>query len=166
MNRREKEYNLRIMYIPMKRDILTISALLLVIIFLAIWFSSTPAYVPYSSTLFSQQAKFEGFSTKKSLEYSSTTNNSAVDGPVSGYLLQSASGIQSVPGFGVFNTPDIASKEKLDIYSDAPGDLNAEGSGYYNSRGSLVLDENMKKMLSTRGANSTGQPTQIGGSAV
>lgn len=150
----------------MKRDILTISGLFLVIIFLAIWFSTTSAYVPYSSTLFSEQANFEGFSTKNALEYSSTSNNSAVDGPVSGYLIQPAVGITSTSGFGIFNSPDVASKAKIDIYSDAPGDLNSNGYGYYNSRGPLVLDDNMKKLLSTRGANATGQPTQIGGSAV
>ena len=59
----------------MNKDILTVSGLFLVIIFLAIWFSTTPAYVPYSSTIFSNQANYEGFSTKNSLEYSSTSNN-------------------------------------------------------------------------------------------
>lgn len=150
----------------MNKDFLTVSGLFLVIIFLAIWFSTTTAYVPYSSTLFSNQANYEGFSTKNSLEYSSMTNNSPIDGPVSGYLIEPAVGITSTSGFGIFNSTDVASKAKIDIYSDAPGDLNSTGYGYYNSKGPLVLDDNMKKMLSTRGANATGQPTQIGGSAV
>jgi hypothetical protein len=118
----------------MKKDILTVSALFLVIIFLAIWFSTTPAYVPYSSTIFSKQAKFEGFSNN---EYSNASDNSAIDSPVSGYLIQSASsGPKVVSGFrrdGIFNSPDVAISEKLDIYSNAKGDLNSEGSGYYNS---------------------------------
>lgn len=151
----------------MKKDILTISALFLVIIFLAVWFSTTPAYVPYSSTIFSKQAAFEGFSTQ---EYSKSSDNSAIDSSVSDYLFQSvSSGPKIVSGFrrdGVFNAPDVAVKEKLDIYSDAKGDINAEGYGYYNSMGSLVLDEKMKKMLTTRGMNSTGSSSQVGGSAV
>jgi hypothetical protein len=162
------KYNLSNMY--MKKDILTVSALFLVIIFLAIWFSTTPAYVPYSSTIFSKQAKFEGFSTRMAQEYSSASDNSAIDSPVSGYLIQPVSaGPKAVAGFrrnGVFNTPDVAISEKLDIYSEAKGDLNAEGYGYYNSMGSLVLDDKMKSLLMTRGMNASGSPSQIGGAAV
>ena len=162
------KYNLSIMY--MKKDILTVSALFLVIIFLAVWFSTTPAYVPYSSTIFSKQAKFEGFSTRMAQEYSSVSNNSAIDSPVSGYLMNPvSSGPKAVSGFrrnGVFNTPDVAISEKIDIFSDAKGDLNAEGYGYNNSMGSLVLDDKMKSMLTTRGMNASGSPSQIGGAAV
>ena len=159
-----------IMYIAMKRDFLTISALFLVIIFLAIWFSTTPAYVPYSSTIFSKQASFEGFTYRNAQNYSSSSNNSAIDSDVSDYLIKPiTSGPKAVSGFrrdGVFNTPDAAIAEKLDIFSDAPGKLDAEGSGYYNSMGSLVLDDKMKKMLSTRGLNASGSPSQVGGSPV
>ena len=151
----------------MKKDILTVSALFLVIIFLAIWFSTTPAYVPYSSTIFSKQAKFEGFSTN---EYSNASDNSTIDSSVSNNLIKPpSSGPKVVSGFrrdGIFNSPDVAISEKLDIYSNAKGDLNSEGSGYYNSMGSLVLDDNMKKMLTTRGMNASGSPSQIGGAAV
>lgn len=151
----------------MKKDILTVSALFLVIIFLAIWFSTTPAYVPYSSTIFSKQAKFEGFSTN---EYSNSSDNSTIDSSVSNNLIKPlSSGPKVVSGFrrdGIFNSPDVAISEKLDIYSNAKGDLNSEGYGYYNSMGSLVLDDNMKKMLTTRGMNASGSPSQIGGAAV
>jgi hypothetical protein len=151
----------------MKKDILTVSALFLVIIFLAIWFSTTPAYVPYSSTIFSKQAKFEGFSTQ---DYSSQSNNSAIDSSVSNNLIQPvSSGPKVVSGFrrdGVFNLPDVAISEKLDIYSNAKGDINYDGYGYFNSTGPLRLDDNMKKMLTTRGMNSTGVSSEIAGSPV
>ena len=154
----------------MKKDILTISALFLVIIFLAVWFSTTPAYVPYSSTIFSKQAKFEGFSTHMAQEYSNASDNSAIDTSVSSYLINPVStGPKAVTGFrkdGVFNTPDVAISEKIDIFSDAKGDLNATGYGYNNSMGSLVLDDNMKSMLTTRGMNASGSSSQIGGAAV
>jgi hypothetical protein len=165
-----EEYYIRIMYIQMKKDILTISALFLVIIFLAMWFSSTSSYVPYTATIFSKQASFEGFASRSTQEYASASDNSAIDSAASSHLIQPIiDGPKAVPGFrkfGVFNTPDVASTEKLDIYSNAPGDLNAEGYGYYNSRGSLVLDDKMKSLLSTRGANASGVPAQVGGSAV
>ena len=158
------------MYIEMKKDILTVFALFFVIMFLACWFSTTASYVPYSSTIISKQARFEGFSGAASYNYSSAYDNSSIDSSVSSYLVQPISnGPKVVSGFrrdGVFNTPDAAVSEKLDIFSDAPGKLDSEGSGYYNSMGSLVLDDNMKKMLSTRGMNASGSPSQIGGSSV
>jgi hypothetical protein len=157
------------MYILMKQDIITVAILFVVIIGVALWFSSTPSYVPYSSTVFSNQAKFEAFSTRKSVEYSSAENNSALDGPVSTFLIEQPSGPKAVGGFagaGVFKSPDMAFTEKLDIYSQAKGSLNSEGYGYYNSRGSLELDPNMKKMLQTRGGNMTGSSSTIGGSPV
>jgi hypothetical protein len=154
----------------MKTDSIIVIVLFLVIIGIAIWFSSTSSYVPYSSTVFSQQAKFEAFSTRNGTEYSTVGDNAAVDGPVTNYLINpvSASGPKAVAGFagvGVFNNPEVATKEKLDIYSQASGSLTGEGYGYYNSRGPLVLDANMKNMLQTRGGNS-GASSIIGGSPV
>jgi hypothetical protein len=152
----------------MKTDSITVSVLFVVIISIALWFSSTPSYVPYSSTVFSNQARFEAFSTRKGVEYSTTSDNSSIDSPVSSYLLNPpSSGAKAVSGFegvGVFNTPDVATAEKLDIYSQAKGSLNAEGYGYYNSMGPLILDGNMKNMLQTRGGNSTGSSSVVGGS--
>lgn len=158
------------MYI-MKQDIIIVSVLFVLIILVAMWFSSTPSYIPYSSTIFSNQARFEGFSTRNGVEYSSVKDNSALDGPVTNYLLakQDAKAAKAVPGFegvGVFLPPDQASAEKLDIYSQATGSLTAEGYGYYNSQGPLVMDANMKKMLQTRGGNTTGVSSSIGGSTV
>lgn len=63
--------------------------------------------------------------------------------------------------FGVFCTPS-SKPEQIDIYSQAKGDISCNGLGYFNSRGSLCMDENMKKMLSTRGANATSGNGQIG----
>jgi hypothetical protein len=162
------EYNLTNMY--MKTDSITVIVLFLVIIGIAIWFSTTPSYVPYSSTVFSQQARFEAFSTRRGVGYSTVGDNAAVDGPVSQYLINPvSSGPKAVAGFGgvgVFNTPEVATKEKLDIYSQAEGSLTSEGYGYYNSRGPLVLDAKMKQMLQTRGGNISGASSSLGGSPV
>ena len=154
----------------MKKDILIVSVLFALIIGVALWFSSSPSYVPYYSTIFSNQAKFEGFSTRNGVEYTTASDNTVLDGPVTNYLINpSSAGPKAVSGFegvGVFNSPEVASKEKLDIYSQAKGDLNADGYGYYNSRGPLVLDQNMKNQLQTRGGNTTGSYANIGGSPV
>jgi hypothetical protein len=63
--------------------------------------------------------------------------------------------------FGVFCTPDTQ-PHHIDIYSQAKGDASCDGLGYFNSRGSLCMDDNMKNMLSTRGTNATGGNGQIG----
>ena len=63
--------------------------------------------------------------------------------------------------YGVFCTPSSGS-QSIDIFSQAKGDISCNGLGYFNSRGSLCLDENMKKMLSTRGTNAVGGNGQIG----
>ena len=54
----------------------------------------------------------------------------------------------------------------MDIYSQAKGSLDGEGNTYFNSQGPLQFDDNMKKQLSTRGMNSSGAPSILGGSAV
>ena len=166
-----REHYLQNMYIKMKKDILTISVLFVVIISIALWFSSTPSYIPYSATLFSNHARFEGFSTKAGVEYSKASDNSAIDGPVEDYLLAAPSGARAVGGFagvGVFNSPEVATKEKLDIYSEAKGSISTDGSangyGYFNSRGPLVLTTEMKDMLQTRGGNTRGCSSTVGGS--
>jgi len=152
----------------MKKDVLTIAVLFLVIIFVALWFSSTPSYVPYSASIFSNYSKFEPFSTQSSQEYSSASDNTVVDGPVSSYLFSKpTTGPKAVAGFGgvgVFNNPDAATSEKLDIYSQAKGSLTSDGYGYYNSRGPLVLTSEMKNQLQTRGGNTTGCSSTVGGS--
>jgi len=152
----------------MKNDIIIVSVLFIAIIIIALWFSSTPAYVPYSSTLISGAAKFEGFSPRMSpLEYSSATDNSALDGSIMNFAINGdksdCKSVGGYNGYGVFCNPS-SPPEKVDIYSQAKGSLEGQGYGYYNSQGSLQLDENMKKQLSTRGMNATGTPSVIAGS--
>jgi hypothetical protein len=150
----------------MKKDIVVVSLLFIAIITLALWFSSCPAYIPYSSTIARGPAKYEGFS---SLEYSSATDHSVVDSPVADYELnQTSQGSKPVSGFdgyGVFTHPN-SSPESVDIYSQAKGSLDGPGYGYYNSQGPLQLSDNMKKQLSTRGMNASGAASIIGGAAV
>lgn len=148
----------------MKKDIVIVSLLFIAIIVLTLWFSSSPAYIPYSSSIASGPARYEGFS---SLEYSSTKDNSVVDGPVSEYAInKAATDSKSVLGFsGVFRDPS-SEPETVDIYSQAKGSLTGDSYGYYNSQGPIQMDDNMKKQLSTRGMNATGLPSVVAGSPV
>lgn len=154
----------------MKRDILIVSFLFFVIILLSIWFSGTSSYVPYSSSIFSQQAKFEGFSSRGSpLEYSSVSNNSALDGTVMKHAINgdksNCKSVTGYAGYGVFCDPNYTAGDEIDIYSQATGSLEESGFGYYNSKGPLKLDDKMKQLLQTRGMNASGVSSVIGGAA-
>jgi len=69
--------------------------------------------------------------------------------------------VDGFPGYGVFCSPSSA-PQTIDIFSQAKGDVTCESLGYSNSRGPICMDENMKRMLTTRGANATGGNSQIG----
>jgi hypothetical protein len=104
----------------------------------------------------------EGFS----LEYTGVSAPTAAIDDV--YALQKTSPdsseckkVDGFPGYGVFCTPSSA-PQTIDIFSQAKGDLTCESLGYSNSRGPICMDENMKRMLTTRGANATGGNSQIG----
>lgn len=153
----------------MKRDTVVVFFLFFVIILLSIWFSGTSSYVPYSSTIFSQQATFEGFSSRTHpLEYSSTTNNSSLDGTIMKYAINgdksNCKSVSGYSGYGVFCDPASTGQDEIDIYSQAEGSLANEGYGYYNSKGPLKLDDKMKQLLQTRGMNASGVSSVIGGS--
>ena len=72
----------------MKRDMLIVFSLFIIIILISLWFSSTPTYIPYSSSISSNHANFEAFGTLP-LEYSTVSKNTALDGGSSNYLIQS-----------------------------------------------------------------------------
>ena len=150
----------------MKKDFLIVFLLFIFIIILALWFSSTSSYVPYSSSMMSGPAKFEGFSN---LEYSNSKDNSALDGTVMSFSIASDKStcktVDGYSGYGVFCDP-ASPPASVDIYSQAKGSLGGEGYGYYNSRGPLQFDENMKKQLTTRGMNASGSPSTIANSPV
>lgn len=153
----------------MKKDTIIVLFLFVAIIILALWISTTPGFVPYSSTIASGPAKYEGFTS--SLEYSSTKDNSAIDGVSMNNSINNTSSttncksVSGYSGYGVFCNPSYV-HENIDIYSQANGQLNGESYGYYNSRGPIQMDDNMKKMLLTRGMNASGEPSSVGGSPV
>jgi|UniRef100_A0A6C0DXJ2 hypothetical protein len=138
----------------MKKDVLTVTGLFIAIVVIALWFSSMDTYVPYSSSIFSKYARYEPFSN--SLRYSRIADYSQVDGPVVNHLISPTQD----------TLQNVNRQQSLDIYSNAPGSITENGWGYYNSMGSLVFDDNMKKMLTTRGMNAAGAPSQVAGSPV
>ena len=150
----------------MKTDNLIVFSLFLIIIALSVWFSTTPSYVPYSSTIFRNYSKFEGFAPLEYSNLSSSTDVVSNKNASSNDIKSTCKRVAGYNGYGLFCDPTFASSEKIDIYSQAAGSLTCDGYGYFNSRGSLCLDDKMKNQLLTRGMNASGSPSLIGGSAV
>ena len=65
---------------------------------------------------------------------------------------------------GFTNLSDIQVKT-IDVFSTSVGSPTCIGksTGLTNSTGALCLSDNMMQMLQTRGGNSTGPDSQIGG---
>jgi hypothetical protein len=141
-----------------KRDTIIVLAQLLVIVLLSLWFSTTGI-----APLMNNVVHSEGFT---SLEYTGVSEPKLAKDDL--YALKSINPdtseckkVGGFNGFGVFCTPS-SKPENIDIYSQAKGDINCKGLGYFNSKGPLCLSDDMKRMLSTRGANATGGNGQIG----
>lgn len=149
----------------MKGEIIIVILLVLIILFLCTGFGAYNVS-PYTGNSGLSYSTVEGFNT---LSYSNVEGNSAKDDTKLTHSIQKDnSPCKKVSGFngcGVFCDPSAA-PQKVDIYSDAKGDLNCKGAGYHNSRGPLCLDQNMIQQLSTRGSNSTGVPSSVAGAAV
>ena len=164
---REPNYYLIIMYIVMKSNAipyLLISAIfVIVIIFSCMMCSKTNNHTPYyKNNIFKNGFHpYEGFVSNRPLQYSSKSDNTAVDYH-SSHSINNGSKKSCTDVFGgLFCSSDVADNN-IDIFSEAQGSLNCAGSGLTNSRGNLCLDKNMSQMLQTRGGNSTGHDSYIG----
>ena len=154
----------------MKRDTVFIILLFVAIMVVTVCFSGCSAYLPYTATIASRHAAYEGFHQRMiPLEYGSVENQVATDDTYLNFSInESNQDCKKVSGFqgqGVFCNPQSNYGEKIDIYSGAKGSLQCGGYGYNNSKGGLCLDKNMKYELQTRGGNAAGAPSTIAGSA-
>ena len=137
-----------------------------VIIFIVIAISvlvGSKSVMPYSrDTLFSVQYPFEGFQGVKSLEYTTNNEHNAIDSYSSFLISNQPLDCKKVWGFdGLYCKPYVADN-KLDVFSEAEGKKDCQGVGLTNSLGNLCLNDVQKKLLTTRGGNSTGKDSEIG----
>ena len=139
-------------------------AVLIVVILLVIFFSlsSAAAFVPYSpSTLFSNQYAYEGFNVG---EYTTFPANTSIDSYTSRDIKDTTSGqaCKRVWGFDSLLCDPNSSDASIDPFSKASSSTTCASSGLTNSKGFLCLDENQRKLLSSRGGNVGGCDSQIG----
>ena len=141
----------------------------LIIVLLIVLGVSIPSGVmirPYhESNIYRPETRFEGMTGRNhALEYSTASDNKTEDSYQSYMINKSGMECKKVFGFdGLFCKPYVADSTN-DVFSKATGSLtcNNQSSGLTNSKGSLCLDEKMKKLLSTRGGNASGGESQIG----
>lgn len=145
-----------------KRDTIIVLAQLLLIVFLALW-ASTTGIAPINNNVIEPEGFHE---MRSSLEYTGVSAPTMAKDDL--HALRSinpdSSECKKVGGFsgaGLFCSPS-AEPKTLDIFSQAKADINCDGLGYSTSKGPLCLTDEMKRMLSTRGANATGGNGQIG----
>ena len=98
----------------------------------------------YMDTVFQKHSNFENFENNSMNEYAKHL------------IVPPTDGCKKVHGInGLFCAPsDVA--DHLDKFADAEGKLECkESSGLSNSRGGLCLSDEHKRLLSTRGGNSS-----------
>jgi len=149
------------------KDSTSLVIVFLLVIFLSVWFSTSPyGPDPYNMHILNYH-RYEGFqSFGIPLEYTVVNQpNKATDDTYMTSSIHpdnvSCKKVSGFNGMGVFCNP-TASEQKIDIYSDAPGKLDCQSVGLYNSKGSLCLDQKMIDQLQTRGGNATGGFGQYG----
>ena len=131
--------------------------LFLVIIFILVicssLFVSCNAVSPiYMDTVFKKHSEFENFENSTINEYSKHM------------IVPEEAGCKKVHGMnGLFCSPLSTAVDNLDKFANAEGKLNCtDNSGLSNSRGGLCLTDDHRRLLSTRGGNSTGINTPEG----
>lgn len=150
----------------MKKDTVFIILLFIAIMLVTVWFSGSSAYIPYTATIASRHAAYEGFT---SLEYLNVATPSVSDDTYLKFSLngsnQDCKKVSGFDGKGVFCNPQSNYGEQIDIYSELEGSLQCGGNGYNNSKGGLCLTDKHIQQLQTRGGNASGAPSTIAGSA-
>jgi len=111
--------------------------------------------------------KSEGFETfkesDKQNEYSSYPDNNALDSYSRWEINREKKPCYKVNGVdGLVCSPTGEPANPKDIYSEAKGSLDCQSYGLTNSKGFLCLNEEQKKMYTTRGGNASGGAGDIG----
>ena len=143
-----------------------INFILIVVVFTIIASSlmvSCADFKPYSTdSIFRKEYPYEGFSN---YNYSNTNNSPNTDSGINKFLIDSKPvECAKVHGFnGLFCKP-FATDKNIDVFSNVKSDVSCVGksSGLSNSMGGLCLDDNLSKLLKTRGGNQSGAEMQIG----
>ena len=139
---------------------MTFYSILLVIIFILViastlMVSCNAASPYYADTIFQKHSTVESFvNNANKLDYSSKVDNGSMDTYKPFLISNSASECKTIDGIdGLFCGPTTP-LNPIDKFGNTEGKLDSkESSGLSNSKGGLILSDEQKKLLSTRGGN-------------
>ena len=97
----------------------------------------------------------EGF--KGGIDYSTYPKNENID-TYTGVLIGNNSNLECrrVWGYnGLFCNPESKSRDQIDPFYNTQSGMKCEGSGLQKGNGNICLDENQRRLLTTRGGNAT-----------
>ena len=129
-------------------------AIIFILVICSSLFVSCNAVSPiYMDTVFKKHSDFENFENNSMNEYSKHM------------IVSQEAGCKKVHGMnGLFCSPLSSDVDNLDKFADAEGKLSCtDNSGLSNSKGGLCLTDDHRRLLSTRGGNSTGGNAPEGG---
>ena len=105
----------------------------------------------YKDNLFPKYFKYENFAPLTPADFDTSVKGNA-----------SPKDVVKVEGFEGLQSSAIGVDTPIDVFSTVQGNANCAPASYSNSLGYLCLDDKLKKLLTTRGGNSTGKDFQIG----
>jgi len=131
----------------------------LLLLILGFSYSGSCKPVPYGHDLMKTN-RYEAFHNFKNtpLEYTGAAG-AANSGEMDSAKMPASAvgGCKKVAGFpGVYCAANQDPATPLDIYSKAPSGPDCASMGYSNSRGFLCMNEEQKRLLTTRGGNASG----------
>ena len=122
-------------------------AIIFILVICSSLFVSCNAVSPiYMDTVFKKHSEFENFENNSMNEYAKHM------------IVYQEAGCKKVHGMnGLFCSPLSSDVDNLDKFADAEGRLSCtDSSGLINSKGGLCLSDDHRRLLTTRGGNSTG----------
>lgn len=119
-------------------------------------------FIIFIGSIFLFGYTWEGF--KGGVEYSTYPANENTDTYTGALLDQEKANVECkrVWGYnGLFCSPETGDKP-IDPFFNSGSSMNCEGSGLTKSSGNVCLNEQQRRLLTTRGGNASGGDAQIG----
>ena len=140
------------------------TVIFILVIVLSLFVSCNSESPFYMDNIFQKYSRFENFANNSNaMDYSSSDAYASMDTYKPFLINQPEAECKKIDGFnGLFCKPKDTG-DNLDKFADAEGKPDCkDSSGLTNSKGGLCLTPEHKRLLSTRGGNSTGGSAEIG----
>lgn len=143
-----------------------LAVFLFLLIFIVLILNTNNYIVPSNDASLLPINSSEGFTNVKnsSIEYTTYSSHESIDSNSNNYIVKSNDQqcfkIEGQNGLAC--SPNVVSANPIDYFSQAKGSLTCQSYGMSNSKGFLCLNEDQKRLYTTRGGNATGGNGDIG----